>query len=75
MSAAARRVYELYVRALPRGVQLELLAVIANEAAQASEPPGGEGLRDLAGLGREVWAGVDADSYVRDLRDEWDRRP
>jgi hypothetical protein len=74
MSAAARRVYDLHVRTLPRGVQLELLAVIASEAAQVSRPSGGAGLRELAGLGSEVWAGVDADAYVHALRDEWDRR-
>jgi hypothetical protein len=75
MSASARRVYDLHVRTLPREVQLELLAVIANEAAHASEPSGAEDLGDLAGLGHEVWAGVEAASYIRSLRDEWDRRP
>ena len=26
----------------------------------------------LRGLGREIWKGVDADEYVRKLREEWD---
>jgi hypothetical protein len=28
----------------------------------------------LKGLGKEVWADVDADEYVNQLRDEWPRR-
>jgi hypothetical protein len=28
----------------------------------------------LAGLGKEIWQGVDVDKYVRNLRDEWDDR-
>jgi hypothetical protein len=30
------------------------------------------GIRALAGLGKEIWAGVDADEYVRDLREGWE---
>ena len=29
-------------------------------------------LRDLAGLDRETWQGVDVDTYINELRDEWD---
>jgi hypothetical protein len=29
---------------------------------------------DLAGLGRELWQGVDPVQYVRELRDEWEPR-
>jgi len=28
---------------------------------------------DLEGLGAEIWEGVNADEYVRQLRDEWDK--
>jgi hypothetical protein len=31
-------------------------------------------LLDLAGLGAEVWAGIDPLTYVRSLRDEWEAR-
>jgi len=27
--------------------------------------------RDLAGLGKEIWAGEDAQQYIDRLRDEW----
>lgn len=31
-------------------------------------------LMELAGLGTEIWQGMDAQSYVNQLRDEWDER-
>jgi hypothetical protein len=30
------------------------------------------GLRELRGLGKELWKGVDPDRYVRDLREGWE---
>lgn len=29
-------------------------------------------LRELRGLGKHIWEGVDAQEYVNKLRDEWD---
>lgn len=29
-------------------------------------------LRDLAGLDKESWKGVDVDAYINESRDEWD---
>jgi len=31
-------------------------------------------LLDLVGLGSEIWSNVDAQTYIDDLRDEWDDR-
>jgi hypothetical protein len=31
-------------------------------------------LRELRGLGKEIWAGVDAQEYIHQQRDEWDTR-
>ncbi|MEN9935409.1 MAG: hypothetical protein RLZZ387_1988 [Chloroflexota bacterium] len=28
---------------------------------------------ELHGLGAEIWRGIDAQAYVNELRDEWDR--
>ncbi|MFI5366551.1 MAG: hypothetical protein ACHQ4J_13110 [Candidatus Binatia bacterium] len=28
---------------------------------------------DLRGLGKEIWRGLDAQAYVNELRDEWER--
>ena len=30
---------------------------------------------ELAGLGAEIWKGIDAQEYVNQLRNEWDKRP
>jgi hypothetical protein len=30
-------------------------------------------LSELRGLGKEIWAGIDAQEYVNRLRNEWDR--
>jgi hypothetical protein len=32
-------------------------------------------LMELAGLGAELWQGIDAQQYVDELRGEWDHRP
>ena len=31
-------------------------------------------ISQLAGLGKEMWEGIDVDNYLRQLRDEWDDR-
>ncbi|MDQ7024418.1 MAG: hypothetical protein Q9P44_02545 [Anaerolineae bacterium] len=31
-------------------------------------------LSELRGLGKEIWQGIDAQSYVDEMRDEWDER-
>lgn len=31
-------------------------------------------LRELRGLGKEMWTDIDAQEYVDQLRDEWDER-
>jgi hypothetical protein len=30
---------------------------------------------ELAGLGKEIWEGIDAQEYVNQLRNEWDDHP
>ncbi len=32
-------------------------------------------LRELRGLGKEIWEGIDAQDYINQQRDEWDQRP
>lgn len=50
---------------------LRLLKMIV--AADEGEMPA-PSLRDLRGLGKEVWQGIDAQEYVNDLRAEWKER-
>lgn len=30
-------------------------------------------LFELRGVGKEIWKGIDAQAYVNEMRDEWDR--
>ena len=47
------------------------------ETLDVSEPsaPRQRRLSELRGLGKEIWAGIDAQEYVDQLRNEWDERP
>ena len=70
-------IYEQHVKALPAEQQLELLALIAQRLARAgapSEEPRTHSILELDGLGKEIWAGIDAQEYVNKLRDEWEER-
>lgn len=31
-------------------------------------------LRELRGLGKHIWEGIDAQDYINQQRDEWDQR-
>lgn len=74
MAANASDIYEEHIRTLPAGERLRLLALIADELAEERGTRRSERhptLLDLHGLGKESWAGVDAQDYVNRLRDEW----
>jgi plasmid stability protein len=73
----------LNVKNLPDGLYKKLQASarrnrrsVAQQVAQilseALETPKRHSIMELEGLGREVWQGIDAAGYVRQLRDEWD---
>ena len=69
------QIYEQQIKPLPRAVRLQLLARIAQDLAApdtANEPE--HSLLELEGLGAEIWQGIDAQQYVDEQRDEWDRR-
>jgi hypothetical protein len=40
-------------------------------AAPARPPAARRSILELRGLGREIWAGVSPEAYIRSLRDEW----
>ena len=78
MATSAADVYEEHIKALPMAERLQLLALIAGQLA--SERSGAEDrprhtLLELHGLGKNVWAGLDAQEYVNRLRDEWHDTP
>jgi hypothetical protein len=52
---------------LPPG-PVEVVVVI-----QPEEPAQMHSIRELRGLGKEIWRGIDAQEFVNQLRGEWDR--
>ena len=78
--AVTRNIDDLYarhIRPLPPADRLRLLALLAHDlaAVEAGDQPRERSLLELEGLGAELWNGVDAQEYVRELREEWDHRP
>lgn len=60
------------VSSLPRQQKADLLAEL--ESQMHTENPTGRqrSIRELRGLGKEIWAGIDAQEYVDRERDSWD---
>ena len=50
--------------------QQQLLAELAARIHQPAEPH--SSIRELRGLGKEIWDGIDAQAYVNQERDAWD---
>ncbi|MBI5367347.1 MAG: hypothetical protein HZA54_09945 [Planctomycetes bacterium] len=49
---------------------VNILLTVEPKPASSSAPMG---MRDLEGLGKEIWHGVDAQAYVDGEREEWAR--
>lgn len=47
--------------------------IVALRKMRTHDPEKTHSLKELAGLGAELWKGVDATAYIRALRDESDR--
>lgn len=61
----------LQAKALTPSERKELLKLLQHIIAAEEKGPK-RSLRDLAGLGKEYWEGVDSDAFLNELRDEWD---
>lgn len=59
-------------KALSPSERKELLRLLQKIVAVDDGEMPKPSLRDLAGLGKECWQGVDVDAYINELRDEWD---
>jgi hypothetical protein len=76
-TTSVSEIYERHIRALSAAQRLKLVELIAGElAAERSTGPNRSKphLKDMRGLGRGVWEGIDAQEYVNRLRDEWGER-
>lgn len=74
MTPAIIDLYTQHIQPLPPEERLELLALIS-QGLPAAEGSEGQSLEELRGLGKEIWAGVDAQEYVEGLRGEWEKTP
>ncbi|MEP7285878.1 MAG: hypothetical protein ABI947_08935 [Chloroflexota bacterium] len=65
-------------RALSIDERRELIKLLVDTLADpeiGKLPQTKRSLTELAGLGAEIWEGIDAQKYVDQLRSEWDHRP
>ncbi len=62
----------LQAKALSLEERKELVRSLTDLIAMEEKKPT-RSLLELRGLGKEIWEGVDAQEYVNELRDEWDR--
>lgn len=60
------------VTLLSQQEKVELLAEIANQLRADSRKGKKRSIMELEGLGKEIWAGIDAQEYVNRERDSWD---
>jgi hypothetical protein len=68
-------IYHRYVKPLSAAERLELVeSVVHDLGAEVSAQPTRKSILGLAGLGKEIWEGIDAHEYVNQLRRDWNNR-
>lgn len=55
--------------------ELAKLLIDSLDVTETEPPAEKRNILELAGLGAEVWKGIDPQEYVNQLRSEWDHRP
>ena len=65
--------YQQQIRPLPAAHRLQLISRIAKDLA-SDAPAARRRITELRGLGKEIRQDVDAQQYVDNLRNEWERR-
>lgn len=58
----------------PERKHLAILLIDTLDLPPDTTPRKTHSILQLAGLGKEVWAGIDAQAYMDQLRSEWDHR-
>lgn len=73
-TATVDELYEQHIRTLTPQQKRQLMEKLAHELQPPiEEETRGSSLLELAGLGAELWQGIDAQRYVNQQRDEWER--
>ena len=66
--------YEQQIRSLPVNDKLQLISRIAEGLADAAPwASRRRSITELRGLGKEIWQSVNAQQYVNELREEWEK--
>lgn len=75
MTLTIEELYEHHIASRPAEEQLRLIQLIAQQLAQDPrlQSEKRRSILELEGLGEEIWKGIDAQDYVNQLRDEWDK--
>ncbi len=70
-------IYEEHIRSLRAIDRLKLIELIVRglSASIGHDLQPSHSLLELEGLGEEIWQGIEAQSYVDELRREWGERP
>ncbi len=63
----------LQAKALSLDERKELVKTLIDLNAEEDKRPK-RSLRELRGLGKEIWQGIDAQEYINELRAEWKER-
>jgi hypothetical protein len=71
MSSNTRNIYDEHIEPLARQEQVQLLDLLRNELESGDDNGQPHSILELAGLGKEIWHGIDPNEYVKKLRDEW----
>ncbi len=62
------------IRALALEERKQLMKLMVDMLSEIPQtPPQKHSLRELRGLGKEIWEGIDAQDYIDQLRNEWDQ--
>ncbi len=62
------------IRTLSLDERKQLMKLMVDMLTEVPPAPSqAHSLRELRGLGKEIWAGIDAQEYIDHQRDEWDR--
>ncbi len=69
-----KSLYQRYIQPLSIAEQLELIALMSRQLAQATEAMQPSNIMALHGLGKEIWQDIDAQTYVAEIRQEWESK-
>jgi hypothetical protein len=68
MSSNTSNIYDEHIKPLSREEQVQLLDLLRNELESSDDNRQRHSILELAGLGKEIWQGIDPNEYVENCR-------